>query len=65
MKLALIALAAALAKSDAKSVTPSASISATSKVGSKLIAGARRLEDANEEIDFTWVEKNAVFIFFK
>ena len=57
MKLALIALAAALAKSDAKSVTPSASISATSKVGSKLIAGARRLEDANanEEIDFTWV----------
>jgi len=55
MKIALIALAAALVKSDAKSVTPSASISATSKVGSKLIAGARRLEDANEEIDFTWV----------
>lgn len=54
MKIALIALAAALVKSDAKSVTPSASISATSKVGSKLIAGARRLED-NQDAEFTWV----------
>ena len=56
MKLTLIALAAALGFSNAKTVTPSAGISATSNVGQKVMSRARKLEeDANEEIDYTWV----------
>jgi len=55
MKLTVLALSAALGLAAAKDVTPKASISAGSKLGSKLIGSARRLEQQNQEIDFTWV----------
>ena len=56
MKLTLTALAAALGLVSATDVTPKASISANSKLGSKLMSGARRLEnDENDEIEYTWV----------
>jgi len=60
MNLTLAVLSAALglssAKKTMKDVTPKSSISATSKVGEKVLSKARRLEnDDNEEIDYTWV----------
>ena len=72
MKISLLTLSATLGLTSAiktkigrKSVTPNASLSATSEMGSKLLSTARRLDDQNqnnnnqndenEEIDFTWV----------
>mmetsp|Transcript_40103 Transcript_40103/g.70545 ORF Transcript_40103/g.70545 Transcript_40103/m.70545 type:complete len:406 (+) Transcript_40103:97-1314(+) len=65
MKLTLAVLTAALGLSSAKkmsrkvkknNVTPKSSISATSKMGGKLMSTARRLENANDdEVDYTWV----------
>lgn len=60
MKLSLAVLSAAFgvatARKTMKEVTPKASIKATSKVGGKMLAKARKLEqDENEEIDYTWV----------
>jgi len=61
MKLSLAVLSAVLGVSAAKKtvmkeVVPKSSIKATSKMGGKLLSGARRLEqDENEEIDYTWV----------
>lgn len=56
---AALGIAAAKKSPTKKSPTkrsPMADIKATSKVGSKLMSNARRLEDAeDEEIDFTWV----------
>jgi len=56
MKLTLITLAAALGFAAAKKeITPSASIAASSNVGAKVMSKARRLDDNNDEIDYTWV----------
>jgi len=64
MKVSLAILSATLGLTSAiktkigkrRDVTPKGSIGATSKIGAKVMAKARRLEqDENEEIDFTWV----------
>ena len=55
--LALLTTAAGLtaAKKATKKNAPKSSIAATSKIGTRLMSKARRLENANEEIDYTWV----------
>ena len=55
MKLATSIFATALGLSAATEVTPKAAISATSRIGQNVLSKARRLEDANEEISYTWV----------
>jgi len=67
MKLSMTVLAAVLGLSSAKfhgktqTVTPKASIGATSKVGQKMLSKARRLEEnENGEIDYTWVANMAL-----
>jgi len=66
MKLSLALLVSALGLTSAiktkiskrttakKDVTPTATMSATSNVGAKVLSKARRLDD-NDEIDYTWV----------
>ena len=56
MKLATSIFATALGLSAAAmEVTPKAAISATSRIGQNVLSKARRLEDANAEISYTWV----------
>lgn len=59
MKLSVAVFSTALglaAAKKSKNVTPKTAIKATSKVGTKMMSKARRLEqNENEEIDFTWV----------
>eukprot|EP00970_Alexandrium_tamarense_P015944 scaffold5788_cov209-Alexandrium_tamarense.AAC.5 len=54
MKFSLALLTAALGLTTAMEA-PSASISASSKVGQSIISKARRVEENNGEIDYTWV----------
>ena len=55
MKLSIAIFATALGLSTAMEVTPKADISASSRIGQNVLSKARRLEDANEEISYTWV----------
>jgi len=55
LSLALLSATTAAAASTSKLVEPKSSITAESAVGQRVLSKARRLDDNDDEVDYTWV----------